>query len=438
MDRFFSGMRYRFLRRLSRPGMLVVGGFCLATLVGLDVQHTIAYQAFALLFVLLVVSVILTIGFRGRFSVHRELPRFGTAGVPMEYTVTVRNEGRRAQSDLTFLENLSDPRPRFPEWRDFVLNQEKMSDLLRLRRRRHRNPFPRARVREAPIDSLLPQGEARVSVQLMPLRRGVLRLTGATVARADPLGLFRAFRRVRAPESTLILPKRYLVPHIALPGRMQYQEGGVALASNVGRSEEFVSLRDYRRGDPLRLIHWRSWAKAGRPIVKECEDEFFVRHALILDTFADRPHSEVFEEAVSVAASFACTLVTQESLLDLLFVSAEVYCFTAGRGVGHADQMLELLASVPVCRDKPFTTLETAVLNHAGIVSGCICVFLEWDEARRELVRKLRMLDLPLTVFVIVAAGENTALEPGPMDDCPAQFHVLESGRIEEGLSILS
>ena len=31
---------------------------------------------------------------------------------------------------------------------------------------------------------------------------------------------------------------------------MKYQQGGVALAANVGRSEEFVSLRDYRRGDP--------------------------------------------------------------------------------------------------------------------------------------------------------------------------------------------
>ena len=58
------------------------------------------------------------------------------------------------------------------------------------------------------------------------------------------------------------------------------------MASSVGESEEFVSLRDYRRGDPMRHIHWKSWAKTGKPIVKEFQDEFFVRHALILDTFA--------------------------------------------------------------------------------------------------------------------------------------------------------
>ena len=50
--------------------------------------------------------------------------------------------------------------------------------------------------------------------------------------------------------------------------------------------------------------------------------------------------------AVSVAASFACTVLTQESLLDLLFVGPQSYCFTAGRGLAQADQMLEILAAV--------------------------------------------------------------------------------------------
>ena len=222
------------------------------------------------------------------------------------------------------------------------------------------------------------------------LRRGILRFTGVTLARPDPLGLFRAFcRKIAAPQTVLILPKRYPLPPIALPGAMKYQEGGVALAANVGRSEEFVALREYRHGDPLRHIHWRSWAKTGKPIVKEFEDEFFVRHALVLDTFDDEPNSEVLEEAVSVAASFACTVLTQESLLDLLFVGNQSYCFTAGRGLAHADQMLEILASVKNCADKNFATLERLVLNHVAVVSGCICVLQRWDGARTHFVENL-------------------------------------------------
>jgi uncharacterized protein (DUF58 family) len=215
---------------------------------------------------------------------------------------------------------------------------------------------------------------------------------------------------------------------------MRYQEGGVALAANVGRSEEFVSLREYRHGDPMRHIHWRSWAKVGKPIVKEFEDEFFVRHALVLDTFTDEPRSEILEEAVSVAASFACAVLTQESLLDLLFVGAESYCFTAGRGIAHADQMLEILASVKNCADKNFGTLEQLVINHVSVVSGCICVFQKWDDTRKELIKKLRALGVPVLVLLIVWPDESKP-DAGPLRDAPDTFHILEIGKIAEQLA---
>jgi uncharacterized protein (DUF58 family) len=246
--------------------------------------------------------------------------------------------------------------------------------------------------------------------------------------------LFRSFVKAPAPQTVLVLPKRYPIPHVALPGTMKYQEGGVAMAANVGRSDEFVALRDYRRGDPLRHIHWRSWAKTGRPIVKEFEDEFFTRHALVLDTFTDDPRGEAFEEAVSVAASFASTIQTQESLLDLLFVGQQAYCFTSGRGLAHSDQMLEILASVRAGTSLGFQSLEHLVLNHAGVVSGCIFVLLSWDEDRHGLVRKLKMLGVPVLVLVVVESGSDTSLAPGPMQDEPESFHVVEAGKIEAGL----
>jgi uncharacterized protein (DUF58 family) len=236
----------------------------------------------------------------------------------------------------------------------------------------------------------------------------------------------------------MVLPRRYPLPPIELPGTMRYQAGGIALASNVGQSDEFVSLRDYRNGDPIRHIHWRSWAKAGKPVVREFEDEFFVRHALVLDTFTDHPNSEVFEEAVSVAASFACSIRTQESLLDLLFVGPESYCFTAGRGLGSSEQMLEILAAVQPCRDKFFANLEHMVCEHVRSVSGCICVLIEWNEERRRFVRKLKLLGVPLLVVVVVPAGDKTELDPGPMRDEPQRFHTVESGNLEAGLAKLA
>jgi uncharacterized protein (DUF58 family) len=334
------------------------------------------------------------------------------------------------------MEHMADPRPGFAEWRKIQLAQQRRSLSFRVSKT-SRLPIKTAVTAESEVPAILPDAEVETECRVVPLRRGVLRFAGANLVRLDPFGLCRSFSRIAVPQSTLILPRRYPLPPIALPGARKYQEGGVALASSIGRSDEFVSLREYRRGDPYRHIHWRSWAKAGKPIVKEFEDEFFVRHALILDTFTDEPSGEIFEEAVSVAASFASTLETQESLLDLLFVGDHAYCFTAGRGLAHSDQMLEVLAAVRPTGEQPFDKLEQLVLDHSNVVSGCVCVMLAWDEPRQQLIRRLRMLNVPVLVLLITESGAKRKPDPGPMSDLPDQFHVLESGKIEEGLTRL-
>src|SRR5207244_1771195 len=163
---------------------------------------------------------------------------------------------------------------------------------------------------------------------------------------------------------------------------------------------------------PLRRIHWKSWARVGRPVVKEYLDEFFVRHALVLDTFTGSLGDPAFEDAVSVAASAAISMETQESLLDLMFVGPEAYCFTAGRGVGHTERLLEVLACVGPCRDKPFRALHHAVIERHDALSGCVCVLLAWDEPRQEFVRHLEALGTPTRVVVVGARGALAAL-PG-------------------------
>lgn len=435
--RWSSGLWHWLVRRFTPAGLCVVGGWVATGAFGVDIENTVSYQSFALLFAFLVFAIACSFFFRAKFSATRVLPRFGTAGQPMQYQVQVKNLTAKRQVGLTLLEDLADPRPEFAEWLAFKLAEGRRIRPFRVSQRRERSPFRVAKTRPAAVPPLPAKGEGTVTMELLPYRRGVLRFAGVTVACPDPLGLFRAFSRVVSAQSVLILPKRYPLPPLELPGQVKYQEGGVALAANIGCSEEFVSLREYRHGDPLRHIHWRTWARIGKPIVKEFEDEFFVRHALVLDTFTDEPQSEVLEEAVSVAASFACTVLTQESLLDLLFVGNKSYCFTAGRGLGTADQMLEILASARNCADKPFGALEHLVFQHIAVVSGCICVLQKWDEERRTFVEKLKKLNVPVTVLVVVPAGGGISGEGGPLVKAEGTLHVLEVGKIAEGLAKL-
>src|SRR5206468_1409519 len=104
------------------------------------------------------------------------------------------------------------------------------------------------------------------AVYRLVIRNGTVRPQRGLVLLED---LADALVTIPLPGALVVLPKRYAVPDLALPGVRKYQRGGVALAGAVGDSEEFVSLRDYRPGDPLRRVHWRSAARVGRPVVKE-------------------------------------------------------------------------------------------------------------------------------------------------------------------------
>ena len=255
-------------------GLCVAGGFIVTGAAGVDVENTVTYQTFVVLFGMLIFAFVSSRFFRGTFSATRFLPRFGTVGQPLHYRLLVKNLTAQTQSGLTLLENPDDPRPPFQEWLAFQLAENKRLRPFRVSERRRTNPFRLVSLTEAEVPPLLPKAETEVRIEILPLRRGILRFVQRSVGALYALGLFRLFVKALAKQSLLILPKRFSIPPIALPGTMKYQEGGVALAANVGRSDEFVSLRDYRHGDPVRHIHWRSWAKVGKPVVKEFEDEF--------------------------------------------------------------------------------------------------------------------------------------------------------------------
>jgi uncharacterized protein (DUF58 family) len=440
----FFRFTYAFKRwrtkRFTPIGQALLIGLLVSALVGLDTKQTMAYQAFTLLLSVLLIEMVVSLFFGCRLSVMRILPRFGTAGEPLEYQLVIHNQTVKNQSGLVLFENFNFSLPSYQEYREASEPDENK-----------RNPVDRAlgyyrwlwlisRKQQATADtvqlpSLQPGSDTRVTVRIVPSHRGILRFSGLTIARPGPLGLFSAFQTASLPESVVILPKRYDLPPVELPGSRRYQSGGVALASSVGDSEEFVALRDYRPGDPLRKIHWKSWAKIGKPVVKEYQDEFFVRHALILDTFQDGGDSRILEEAVSIAASLACQIQNQESLLDLMFVGTEAYCFTAGRGLAGTDKLLEVLAGVDACRDKNFEYLISVVVNRASELSSCICVLLAWNDERKILVGHLRALDIPTLVLVITGGEDNRHdFDPGPVSDRPHLFHLLPVNNIQEEL----
>lgn len=408
----------QWVRERSSPaGMLIASGLVASGIFGIDTRASLAFQVFAICATLLLLAVLSSIVFRARFDLRRQLPEYGTVELPLRYRILIGNHGRRPHRDLLLMDELeagfpdyasflkaADPLDARRNWIDRKIGYPRLMSLIRKRRG---GLLPTVEVDQIPAND-----QKEVPVEFTPLRRGYLDFSSIRIARPDPFGLVRALIRKKQPDRLLILPKTYRVPPVRLYGHRKYQPGGLSQASTIGDSQEFMSLRDYQPGDPLRSIHWRSYAKRGEPVVKEFHDEYFVRQGLVLDTFIESNPDTVFEEAVSLAASFARSIGDQDSLLDLMFIGTEAYRFTAGRSFGAAAGMLEVLACVTPS-EHPFDQLGNHLLQYVGDLSGLVIILLAWDEKRQQLVRKLIALKVPLLVFVITDAKDTQALDPG-------------------------
>lgn len=400
--------------RLSPAGAVLGGGLLGAAVFGLDTRQTLAFQVAALLACLLATAIVCSLRFRPGLRIERLLPAQATSGQPCRYRLRIHNPGRKLQRDLLLRDELASPLPTLAQfraaregagrqrnWFDRVVGYPRWVESIRQRRG--------ADTQVLALPDIAPGDTITVSVTITPCRRGHLRFTSVKLMRPDPLGLVYAVCTAALPASLLCLPERFAVPALVASGRRRYQPGGESLASAVGDSQEFASLREYRPGDPMRHVHWRSFARTGKPVVKEFMDEFFDRNALVLDPGQVDTDPAAFEDAVRIAASFADARQGRDALLDLLFIGSGAERFTAGRALAGALQMLEVLACVQAGAGR-FDTLAALVRRHVGSLSGVIFVLLDWDPARQALVQAVRAHGLPVRVFLVAA---DTAV-PGP------------------------
>lgn len=124
-------------------------------------------------------------------------------------------------------------------------------------------------VRQGDIrDGFALPGEERAEVRLLrpAPRRGRHPVGRIEVSTRAPLGLFVCWSWLHPDAQVLVYP----APEAAAPPLPGRGERGRPRRRR-GPDEEPHSLRDYRVGDPLRLVAWKRSAQAGRLMVREYE-----------------------------------------------------------------------------------------------------------------------------------------------------------------------
>lgn len=382
--------------RLTPSGMTLLGLTAFAAAFGIDTRANPAHLLFTLGVSLLAVDAIAVTLARRRsvpLRAQRLLPRFLSADQAGRYRLQVWNTGKQALAPQILLEHLAQP---WPEAGSLAHRAGYSTFLALLRRLRT------LEVDRLSLPPLLPGQRVELDAVARPNARGLAQFDGLYRVIHGPLGLVENRVRVDAPIAALaVLPARLNVAVPPCVSERLLQPGGISLAQHVGDAEEFRSLRDYRPGDPLRAIHWRSFARTGKPLVREYQEEFFSRHALVLDTAGGQAFGATFETAVSLAAGLVSRPREADSLLDLMFVGDRVHRLTSGRGLGETDTLLRVLATVTPTPATGITPLLASMERHAGQVSSLIIIFLAWDEVRRNAVDRLLARGLrPLVLLV--------------------------------------
>lgn len=389
------------------------------------------FQIFCFSLGLVILSFTWTLFRRAHLSATLELPHHATAGEPLRYAVRLVNIGKRKLSSARITQNPPDPRPSYAEYEATPEPGEEERNLFDRKMAYYRwqwlierkGVFVSQESREA--FCLAPRESRRILMEMTPARRGVIQMGDVRALLPDPLGFFQRYSRTTSsPARLVVLPKRHRIPQITMPGSTAFQIGDEEPSNAIGNAGEFMGLREYRPGDPLRQIHWKSWAHTGHPMVKELEDTFCPRHALVIDTFPGSPDSAVFEEIISVAASFIVGLDRNESLLDLMFIAGKAHTVTAGRGMDRAEKLLEVLAGAEIEHDEQLEYLAQTVIRHREKMTSCLLVLNGWDDSREEFVKTLIKAAIPCVPLIV----GNGSAPPGIIG------HWLECGEIARDL----
>ncbi|MGA7910396.1 MAG: DUF58 domain-containing protein [Candidatus Dormiibacterota bacterium] len=146
---------------------------------------------------------------------------------------------------------------------------------------------------------VVPRSSWRRLQVVRELRRGPVDATSWEVVSSDPLGLFRSRRSCADAEVALVLPR-----FTSLVSQPQTRELEASVAApRAGSGTELFGVREYRPGDALRRIHWRSSARHGELVVREYEPP----GAQTLGIFCDPSPAdgEIADQVARIAASEA-------------------------------------------------------------------------------------------------------------------------------------
>ncbi len=269
------------------------------------------------------------------------------------------------------------------------------------------------------LDRVEPRGVRDVTYAVTATARGHYRVGPLSVRLVDPFGLCELARAFTTSSDLVVTPALTALPPVPLGGDWA---GGGDSASRAAASagSDDVTTREYRYGDDLRKVHWRSTARTGELMVRREEQPFQSRAVLLLDTRArahrgDGPGSS-FEWAVSAVASAGVSLLRAGFTVSLVLDDEREL---VPRGVTLTEGLLlDVLAGV---QPGPGRDLAGAAERLRRGVDGVLLAVLgELDAASADRLARLRTGSATCAALLLDVRTWGTDVRPRAAGPDPA------------------
>lgn len=228
-------------------------------------------------------------------------------------------------------------------------------------------------------------GSRRFEVPVVCEKRGFYRLGPVGLASSFPLGLAEARQQRNEGVQTLtIYPDIFPIVGLPLKGApSQIHRGGYLLPEGAGAAE-FSGLREYRRGDNPRHVHWPTTARLNELMIKEFEPLASACMIVALDQShmanVGEGRQASFEYAVRIAGSIAKYACSHKLPIRLIGAGERAIYLPGGIGDQHYQRILDELAVVDADGATPYAQVLQRVATESR-QGETVVVFLAEPQA---------------------------------------------------------
>ena len=197
--------------------------------------------------------------------------------------------------------------------------------------------------------------------------RGKYRVGPGKIIAGDPLGIFKMSVEVSGFGEILILPNWSTLERFPVGGSSRILRDENIPREQEGSSPEFLGVREYHPGDPLKTVHWKLTARHRRLMVKQFVQQVESSWGIILDlrkgTNAGKGTETTLEYMVSITAAILERFDEEKVPHALILAADDMTIRESMRGERVFPDELRLIAA---CKNDGFMPLYERSLNLVG------------------------------------------------------------------------